>query len=575
MREMKDFLPYRIKIGVTGHRKDLPDTELLKAKIKSILGYRYGDQPITFADGGLLALFTHHHREQAATISKSIPLVYTIYSALAEGTDCLVAEAVLEHPSARLEVTLPLTKEEYEKDFMTESAQNRFRDLLKKAESVSVIKPPKQTGTPTPEEIQDHRNESYLRAGQQIVRDCDLMIAVWDGKEAQGKGGTGDVVRYARETGKPMIIISSHHPDQVTCVPGDGLSFESLHHFHHLVSFHLSPDKTTWIIRNNFNEFYTHAHESMRFLDEAKTQTLQQKLLPLFARASEIATRSKFVFENSGLLVFLLSLMSIIVVLIAVIFTAPLLPAFILEFLMLIGILLIIHYANRSGLYKNWLANRFFVEKLRSTIFLFVSGLALEKLNTRSGNAKHNRHYSWAIQAYNEVCDQLNAAHPAHIEETFLGEIKSYISEVWIGGQISFQQRYSRKHEQKNRMLERSGIYLFVIAMSFAFMHIVLSLTRDLGLHIDYLEEFLTLFALVIPPVAAALDGIRNQRGYSRNAMRSEGMIHTLEELQRRIEDVKTPEHLKQFLRETDRVMLHENQDWMMLMSTSDLEFRV
>ena len=41
-----------------------------------------------------------------------------------------------------------------------------------------------------------------------VVADrCDLLIAVWDGQPAQGLGGTGDVVRYAREIGREVLVV--------------------------------------------------------------------------------------------------------------------------------------------------------------------------------------------------------------------------------------------------------------------------------------------------------------------------------------------------------------------------------
>jgi hypothetical protein len=36
---------------------------------------------------------------------------------------------------------------------------------------------------------------------------ADVMVVVWDGKAAAGFGGTGDVVNYVRELGKPLIIV--------------------------------------------------------------------------------------------------------------------------------------------------------------------------------------------------------------------------------------------------------------------------------------------------------------------------------------------------------------------------------
>ena len=42
-----------------------------------------------------------------------------------------------------------------------------------------------------------------------IVDASDVMIAIWDGKLSQGLGGTGDIVEYCRQLGKPMAIVSA------------------------------------------------------------------------------------------------------------------------------------------------------------------------------------------------------------------------------------------------------------------------------------------------------------------------------------------------------------------------------
>ncbi|MEL7488746.1 MAG: ABC transporter substrate-binding protein [Pseudomonadota bacterium] len=54
------------------------------------------------------------------------------------------------------------------------------------------------------------REAAFLRAGQKIVRNVDLMALVWDGAPAQGAGGTADIVdcvRQLKSGGQKMIDI--------------------------------------------------------------------------------------------------------------------------------------------------------------------------------------------------------------------------------------------------------------------------------------------------------------------------------------------------------------------------------
>lgn len=50
-------------------------------------------------------------------------------------------------------------------------------------------------------------DDAYLAAGQEVVDLTDTILAVWDGQPARGVGGTADVVRYARSTGRRVVVI--------------------------------------------------------------------------------------------------------------------------------------------------------------------------------------------------------------------------------------------------------------------------------------------------------------------------------------------------------------------------------
>ena len=41
------------------------------------------------------------------------------------------------------------------------------------------------------------REDAYLQAGKWLVDHSDVLVVLWDGKPAQGKGGTGEYVQRA------------------------------------------------------------------------------------------------------------------------------------------------------------------------------------------------------------------------------------------------------------------------------------------------------------------------------------------------------------------------------------------
>jgi hypothetical protein len=89
---------------------------------------------------------------------------------------------------------LPLPRAEFAKDFPP-AEWVEVEKILDGAEHVRVIT---ENGT---------REDAYLDCGMATVDGADVLLAVWDGEPAHGKGGTGDVVAYARSLGKPLILI--------------------------------------------------------------------------------------------------------------------------------------------------------------------------------------------------------------------------------------------------------------------------------------------------------------------------------------------------------------------------------
>lgn len=121
---------------------------------------------------------------------------WSVVSSLAEGADQLVVNRVLfANPYARLIVSLPLPVSDYHQDFAVEESQQEFESLL--ARAAEVIAPPKVA----------LRSEGYWLAGKAILDRCDVLVALWDGLNAQGPGGTEEMVNAARKKGLPIAWV--------------------------------------------------------------------------------------------------------------------------------------------------------------------------------------------------------------------------------------------------------------------------------------------------------------------------------------------------------------------------------
>jgi len=115
---------------------------------------------------------------------------------LAVGADQIFARLVLER-GGDLYVVVPFPG--YERSFQEQHGREEYKRLLGRASEVETL-PPQATD-----------EESYFAAGKRVVDLSEVMLAVWNGEEAAGLGGTGDVVAYALTHGRRI-----HHINPVT-----------------------------------------------------------------------------------------------------------------------------------------------------------------------------------------------------------------------------------------------------------------------------------------------------------------------------------------------------------------------
>lgn len=162
------------------------------------------------------------HRSIMTSVKKILEMneggTVTVLSPLAEGADRLLYESIKEmHPETGLHAIIPMDVCDYLKDFGTDASKEQFLEMLEDSISIDVVLAGSQTKKTERYEgssriSQMIRNASYDACGKLMVDICDILIAIWDGEEARGKGGTGDVVQYARNRATPLIWISSKEP---------------------------------------------------------------------------------------------------------------------------------------------------------------------------------------------------------------------------------------------------------------------------------------------------------------------------------------------------------------------------
>jgi len=174
-----------LNIGVTGHRPNKLGNgvaaELQKETEQLLLRlYRWMDD-------------TPHRR---ADLYSPAPSRLRVISALAEGADRLVAIAALRQ-RCELTAILPFARNTYCSDFAEQASRDEFLNLLQSASTVIEL-----DGRYKPPALRD---KAYGAVGLNVVRHADVLLAIWDGCDAVGHGGTAEVVNYAVSSAQPVI----------------------------------------------------------------------------------------------------------------------------------------------------------------------------------------------------------------------------------------------------------------------------------------------------------------------------------------------------------------------------------
>ncbi|MBM7840936.1 putative phage-like protein YoqJ [Alkalihalobacillus xiaoxiensis] len=155
-----------MKIGITGHQdlSEVPSINKLKALLKLLIE----------REGGNLA-----------------------YTSLAIGADQIFADVCTE---LSIDYCAIIPAEDYIKNFDKKEKSN-YKRLLNGATNIHLMPFKKST------------EEAFYRAGLYISDCSDCIVAIWDGEEAKGLGGTGDIVKYSVDKGIKVIHV---HPSTLS-----------------------------------------------------------------------------------------------------------------------------------------------------------------------------------------------------------------------------------------------------------------------------------------------------------------------------------------------------------------------
>ncbi len=563
-------IPYRIRLGVTGHRK-LNDEIQLKEKVKRIL------------ETEIYTLFNRESLEKIKSATNT-PIAFSIYTALAEGADRLVAKEVLDfNESSTIEAILPLNKNEYKKTFFNPE-DNQFEELLSRARKAIYLRKYdlelypeiiQKTNKDTLDKvINETRHKAYKAAGEYIVDHSDVLIAIWDGNDVKGKGGTKDIIDYAIKVNRPIIIISTNILKELSIIQGNVLYAEAIQYIEQFNTTKEVEGKQNIKIKKKYNQLFNNP-EGESIPAEAKA-LIKEQIIPFYILASDNSKQNKKRYKPAGSLIIFGSLIAVVSVIGGILYRPFMFYSFIIEFFCLLAIFIVYIYIKDVHADRKWLENRFLAERLRTAWFFISSNMEIPRIVVPQYMGHAHKQNDWMIKVFDEIWNRLPNLSGPHPQ--LLSDYKLFIGRHWVGDQKYHHLIKSNKLKKENTFWMNLGWAIFSIALFAAFIHIMDHLFNIM--HFAFKDEttyttikkILEGLAIILPAIGAMIVGIRTYNESVRIESISHNLANILDNLQKRFEMADDASEFEELMYKTDEIILRENQEWFTLMKFVKLE---
>ncbi len=545
-------IPFRIRVGVTGHR-DAGGEELLEVVRKQIRR--------------LYGTFDSKHTE----------VRLSVISQLADGADRLVVREVLTEAwnrghDASSEAILPLAYEDYvDLQGFSRPSQEELDQLLGTA--VAVSSPSDRTVAETSES----RARAYEAAGRQLVARCDVLLALWDGEQTGGKGGTAETLLYAASLSKPCIWISTDGEPTVK----DNLGDDRAEQFHREVekltlgSLEASrrskryPARSLEVLERSFDDLdrFNGGRASGDFKARFRSEIASGPgegdwMAAPFVRATILADRWSALFAWASRLITLAAALAAAALAIGLSYeTESSIWGFAEAGLFLFAILGL-GIARGFKFHRRWLTYRVLAERLRIAHFLAPTGVDFRRQARLEGVFVDGQATGWIMRAFEEVWDRrpqnplaLDEMDPARFER-----FKQTLANDWIGRQITYHEDASERHRRTHRLLGFSIVTLFLATIVFALLH---------ASH-NY-ENAAIFFSVALPAAGASLGVLLTVTQPQALSERSARMLTDLGVVRANILNA-TPDTLGKASSEAARVIAQETGAWFGSMWFLDIE---
>lgn len=585
---------FALTVGITGHRLEALPPELVPA---------IGDHLATSLEmlrSEALALF----RREAEFFSSREP-VFTLVSPLASGVDQITARIALD-AGWKLQAVLPLGRRDYAA-MQDEASAAELGQLLDAAECVLEL--PGDAADPL---------DAYVMAGRATVAHCDLLIAVWDGLPARGRGGTAETIDLALVRGtpilhipvgrqtQPMLLWSAFDPAVVTR-PGDHAQARpvSPEQVDRALTALLAPPRSraerdfyrrfiaerpySWRPRIEYPLLMTlaGAHRLSRAdltsapgVDSTRAEWAVYRaqcigchgvnaridaLEEAYNWADRLATHFAQTYRSGHVFNFLLAATGVLIGLSGLVAdTDPMMSAF-AELAIIVAVVANTLVGSRRCWHQKWLDYRQLAERLRPMRSLKLLGIAAPDPPGSAAEPVASRWVDWYAAGIWRV-----AGCPAGVlTPSSAAALSSAIAEREVGPQIAYHRKAAAQSRRFDDRLEAVALALFFAA-------IIVSLGVIVALQVAPAwvaerSDAITFLSAGLPAVGTAIFGIRVHGDYGNVAARSGNTATLLERVAAELSAGPLLDRSADLTEQAARIMLQDLDQWRLVAELHEL----
>lgn len=492
-----------------------------------------------------------------------------VFTSIAYGADLLMADAAMEQ-KLPLHIVIPKPVENHDEtkqlpndkgfaaDFWAklEDGTKDFREEDWKATLGHIVEARKGTYGGSLRLVRGAQTspECYYDAGVQMVDVSDVIIAVWDGNDAKGLGGTADVVELARKRAMPLIWIHS--------ATGEVME-ERMEKF-------ASADDGGCLILKRLEKHFTSCRSK---IENADVQPPEAKF-PLaiedaYKALSGTANAMAGDFRNSLVKSILGHGTATAVAAVAAVLTEyqdkpwlkwALVTLAFVEFVLVFRAIKRQRRLHHGEVHEAWMDTRFASEIVRG---LQDAGRLLDPLVPLI--AKH--HPQWRRFATGAA---LELYATCHTDQDWQAQRDDYVNNRLLGdkGQVLYFSDKQKEAELRFKKAARCGTFLGNLAVAFVLGALLYKGWKLVGAppKDPWIKAFsivaFTLLPILLPLAVSLALSLRNALDSGRRTYRYKEMAERLEEAAEQIKTLKSASSTRRAIAATEEILIDELNEW-------------